>query len=733
MGRHLGFVALSQKVYTKIVILLCLILILGSAGIAQMVFAIPEYLDNGLNPIPYSPAPPRNQDKVYTSGVSFENGYRVYNSGEGWRAISPEPSPTGETVPAKLNAYAACKSVNEISGNTIVIDNMFRLGYNSQTGLRTSSLLMYPQIKDIIPPVATINSAILVSSQKLLNGIFMPIEAYEITSNWDPRTFNGPMPTLSQQPIGTGVFDENSSTATNRTVDVTTTVQNWFNGTSSQWGFYIRTSSSSSINNEYLNPPRLYIDYTMPEGSFSTRTVSGGTWYNDGICPGMWIPRRATYIAKEGILGNDVQTSVYAATTMDAPFGYDNQSFRWVIGGKPNNTSVDYQPCDLNIEIESTKFLSNMIWRIPAINNKLFSMGPFPPPTTQPYPPPDTPIHEAGTDGPEPPPSPDKDDGDDDPSDDPQIFVFCDFWKKWVPDHPPDVIFPPPITPDPAICSSNPPILKMPPEGSLETYSWNATKNQWVTFKNNNPSFSDLSKIAIGSNNWLSEITKPNLSGRISPGGISDLSYAPSLGPIINNDLFSTSSSKEKDYKSNTITAINGMPPPPGHWSYGNDNLRIVKIYLKRWGQRTLDGDSCINCDPIGNPPQQPHSSDSVEAYDTKLPYPEIIQSNNIGYGNNETALDKEIFTGPGYAANPLNGAVEHKYVDFSIPIHGNLNLEFSRSYSSIMGNVGSILGLGWSTNIDEKYPIFKKAIFHTYHPLVKTTYLPQTGTKIAS
>lgn len=143
--------------------------------------------------------------------------------------------------------------------------------------------------------------------------------------------------------------------------------------------------------------------------------------------------------------------------------------------------------------------------------------------------------------------------------------------------------------------------------------------------------------------------------------------------------------------------------PPPGHWVYGNDNLRIVKIYLKRWGSRTLDGDSCINCDPIGNPPQQPHSSDSVEAYDTKLPYPEITQSNNIGYGNNETALDKEMFTGPGYVANPLNGAVEHKYVDFSIPIHGNLNLEFSRSYSSIMGNVGSILGLGWSTNIDEK------------------------------
>lgn len=308
MGRHLGFVALSQKVYTKIVILLCLILILGSAGIAQMVFAIPEYLDKGLNPIPYSPAPPRNQDKVCTSGVSFENGYRIYNSGEGWRAISAEPISTGETVPAKLNAYAACKSVNETPGGITVMDSVFRLAYDSQSGVRTSSLLMYPQIKDIIPPVATINSAVILSSQNVAGGLAVPVEAYQITSSWDPRTFNGPMPTLSQQPVGTGIFDETSTATTNRTIDVTSTVQAWFNGTLSQWGFYIKTSSSNTITNDYIYPPRLYIDYTMPEGSFSTGEVSGGTWYEDEICPGMWLPRRATFIKKNGILGNKVST-----------------------------------------------------------------------------------------------------------------------------------------------------------------------------------------------------------------------------------------------------------------------------------------------------------------------------------------------------------------------------------------------------------------------------------------
>lgn len=542
MGRRLGFAALSQKVYTKIVILLCLILILGSAGIAQMVFAIPEYLDKGLNPIPYSPAPPKNLNKISsTVDVTYSNGYRVYNSGDGWRSVSPEPLPTGETVPAKLNAYAACKSINEISGNTTVIDNMFKLGYISQTGLRTSSLLMYPQIKDIIPPVATINSAIIISSQYNQNGMVMPVEAYEITSNWDPRTFSGQMPTLSQQPIGTGTFDETSTTTINRTIDVTSTVQAWFNGTSSQWGFYIKTSSLSTINNDYVYPPRLYIDYTMPEGSFSTGEVSGGTWYNDNICPGMWIPRRASYISKVGILSNEVNSYVLAASTMKPPFGYDNQSFRWVVGGKPMNPNIQTQAGYFNIESESTAFLSNVIWKLPAANMQPFGMVPNPP-TSQPSELLPTLNGGSGDILSTLPPPPDNDDQ---PSDDPIEVRVCFPWEKWYPG-PPPVIQPPPPEPEPGVCSSQPPTLKMPPAGSIETYSWSNMKNQWITFSNNNPDNPDLTEIQIGAQDWLKYIKKPNTSGRIAPCGNSDLSFAPNLG---NTFDFSTIPNQYSEYK----------------------------------------------------------------------------------------------------------------------------------------------------------------------------------------
>lgn len=144
-----------------------------------------------------------------------------------------------------------------------------------------------------------------------------------------------------------------------------------------------------------------------------------------------------------------------------------------------------------------------------------------------------------------------------------------------------------------------------------------------------------------------------------------------------------------------------------GFWYYGNALGGLVILYPHDYAVLP-DGDMCINCDPVGTPPRQPNDNDSYEAYDIKLPYPEIIQSNNVGIGNAESPVDKDLFSGMGYVSNPMNGAVEHSRNDFSIPVHGNLKLEFARSYSSITGNIGSILGSGWSTNIDERVSYLK-------------------------
>lgn len=390
---------------------------------------------------------------------------------------------------------------------------------------------------------------------------------------------------------------------------------------------------------------------------------------------------------------------VLAASTLKPSFGYDNQSYRWVTTGKPVDPNLSYQAGYFNIQTESVSYFQNTIWEVPGINTDPFGM--YPPAPDRPYPQDPKPVMNQCDIVIDPPPlPPPKKDDDDRPPSGIHIAILCKQWKKWVPDDdPPDDIFPPPPENpvDPAICSTQPPSLKMPPIDSLETFSWSNMKNQWITFRNDSQPNYDLSKIQIGSQNWLTNFQKPNSNGRIATCGNMDISYTPDPGNIFSDkpELISNN-----QFRPNSVVS---MPPEDrGHWYYGNTIDGLI-LYFPHYCMEQPSGDLCINCDPVGTPPRQPNDNDSYEAYDTKLPYPEIVQSNNIGTGNEESPLDKDIFAGPGYIANPMNGAIEHKYVDFSIPIHGNLNLEFSRSYSSIMGNVGNILGFGWSTNIDER------------------------------
>ncbi len=707
MGRHIGFVVLSQKVYTKIVILLCLILILGSAGIAQMVFAIPEYLDNGLNPIPYSPAPPKNLNKINsTVDVTYENGNRIYSSDDGWRSVSPTPLSTGETVPSKLNVYGACKSVFETSNGNTVLNNIIRLSYDSLGNTKTSMLLMYPQIKDIIPPSAQINSAVIISTQSELNGQSLSVEAYEIQSSWDPRTFTGQIPTLSTQPIGTGTFDEMSPDINNRTIDVTQTVNSWFAGATSQWGLYIVTNTQ--ISNDYLYPPKLYIDYTMPVGSYSTDTVSGGTWYSDSICPGLWLPRRATYINKLGILNNRVTTGILAATTMDPPFGYDNQSFRWVVTGKPTNSNINYQAGYFNIKSESVSFFNNVIWNVPSINTLPFASGQIDFPDIQLRPP------MSGGSGtiigwPPPPGGP----RDTMPPESPDEVIICEpYWEYVIP---PPTIEPPQI-PDPPDTVATPPTLpptaKNVPTTSLNEYTWTNMKNQWISFRSTTQDYYDINKLQVGGSNWPSQFLKIENNVRIAPTGFTDVAWAPKLGDIY-QDLTTLNS--------NQIVPNQTIPVVEPGWRLGNNVVAIIMIWP--FIENVQEDGLCINCDNLPtNPPRKPNSDDEVDAYDVKLPYPEYIQSNNIGIGNSESSLEKDLNIGPYHTLNPISGSIEHINKDYSIPIHGNLNLEFNRSYSTA-NKCNGVLGLGWATNIDEKINYLSEG-YLSYQSSSGETYL---------
>ncbi len=294
-----------------------------------------------LNPIPYSPPLQINSSITPNTKLSVSNNLTIKEYIDGTRLITPAKL-ISTTVNSRLDLFASVVSFAEAGGISNKIDNSFRVGSSYQSQSNKYSLLMYPQIKDVIPPTALINSAKIVTSYQSSSAPSnITIDIYNITSSWDPRTVSGSsLPTFGPQ-VNTNTWNLQICEESSRIIDVTQTVTSWFNGSSEQWGFKISTPIAEGVEVDVAtpNPPRLYIDYELPTNAY-TGNLPGGTWYDDGICPGLWLPQRATYFKKTGILNNEVKTRVFFdARDVYPPFGYSNQSFRFKVGGYKINQS----------------------------------------------------------------------------------------------------------------------------------------------------------------------------------------------------------------------------------------------------------------------------------------------------------------------------------------------------------------------------------------------------------
>ncbi len=350
MGKHFEFDKISNIVRARFVFLLCLIIILSSAGISQMAFAFPKLFDNGLNPIPYSPKKP---DIPKISNYQIKKDGFLINVNRNTQLAKPFSKKIATTdINSRLNAFGSCVSLSVSGGVTTLIDNTFRLASSWQNSSSKYSLVMYPQIRDIIPPNAIINSVTLVTDiidPNLPSSV--QVNVNEITSTWDPRDFQvGNMPSISSITAASGVWDLTSADLAYRTLDITSLAGGWFSG-SNQWGIAISTPITEGVELDFsLNPcPRIYIDYDLPPDSY-TGNIDGGTWYSDSVCPGLWLPKRATYFNKLGVLQNDVKTRVFFDTSSKIPpFGFDNQSFRYVVGGNLYNNNDTNKVMELGV------------------------------------------------------------------------------------------------------------------------------------------------------------------------------------------------------------------------------------------------------------------------------------------------------------------------------------------------------------------------------------------------
>ncbi len=537
----------------KVIIAFIAILILSTNGISSMVSAIPDYLDKGLNPIPYSPPMPEGVKRMNERKVKIDKGTKIIIDGA-IRYVTPHSkdikiynsvNPTSKTktlttVRARINEYAAVRNYTLNTLDQIINEGLgFKIINDSQQGTTTHSLLMYPQVRDIIPPSAEITEAVIITSY-YQPGLLFNIEISEITSIWDPRNPITTLPSFSN-PIGTSSWDMSSTTVTGRTIDVTSVVQSWFSGTTNQWGFKI-SQITQNVLFQPLNPPRLYITYMMPEGSFSAATISGGTIYNDNVCPGMWIPRRATYIYKTGILENLVQTQVLAGTMMDPPEGYDNQSVRWVMQGKPVDPNVNCTAGLFSIQAHSEACMNDVLRNILPVDCE-----PFPPDILDQsitvYPVSNNnedvlPKMQGGDAIIDPdPPFPD-DDGDFRSK-----FAHthvCQKYKEWqidaIGDCPPETPQPPPPIPPPAdsIDAWLPPI-NPPLEIMRNSWEWTDLPNQVLSF--NRYEDGTLTVIDANQTGWFSKWKAAKNTARMAVDGNTKSSFGSELGWEVSNAI----------------------------------------------------------------------------------------------------------------------------------------------------------------------------------------------------
>ncbi len=546
----------------------------------------------GLNPVPISPPPPQKlisptKPKKYNEGkyeiLEFGNS-RICRAAKPMRTMSR----TLQTVNSRLNVYGRCVSFIESSGGTARIDEQFRTGSSYTNQTQTYSLLMFPQIRDLIPPFATINSVILVTDFTDPNAPpSITVQAHEITSTWDPRTVTGAtLPSISGMLAASGDWNLTERVLTTRSLDVTAIAMTWFNATSSQWGFKVSTPIQQDVETLLVIPNclRLYVDYEMPEDSY-LGDYWGGSWYEDTICPGQWIPMRATYFNKTGILGDSVKTRVFVnSSTLKPPFGFDNQVFRYRLGG------VKIDANDQN----EMKVLPRS-WSLESFNTIPSPPGKLPPPIS-------------------PGPIYDLDSSAGNMLSDPKCEDYVD--------------------------------------DDGEHYSYTNQNPGILTYGMTDDPSEDATPIDPDHPDWYQDWKKKRKIMRIGPHG--------------NNKA--------------TIWRTQDDPPEGYAWNY-ETNMEFQ--------------------------PQEDMPQHGV--MDKSLPQVEYVQAKDIGItGANEDKFEKyfadsqsnEFFQD--YAVNPLNAGFELDSNDFSIPVHGDLNMTFGRTFSSASLNSNGVLGPGWATNIEQ-------------------------------
>ncbi len=272
---------------------------------------------------------------------------------------------SGSSSELSLCLYAGGSSFNQGGAR---FNNMMTLNHYTQGGqtIRHDTYLRFPQLRDLIPETATLNSVHLVVTSSDPYATPFQVNAHAITQAWNPITITGgTLPTYNAVPAA-----QNSWTLTPgslravRSLDITSLASSWMDGSVNDYGLFLTIPTPAQQINGVaeMDLPVLIVKYTVLGAAADP--AFGGSFYFDSITPPVLIPGRVILVDRMGDVYNPI--SSYTIT---------NYSMDQMIPFRENTLAVSMS-FDEVLPGNSTK--APLIQPFP-VSNTLFSDYTFPP------------------------------------------------------------------------------------------------------------------------------------------------------------------------------------------------------------------------------------------------------------------------------------------------------------------------------------------------------------------
>jgi YD repeat-containing protein len=221
--------------------------------------------------------------------------------------MNPPPPPT----PLSTALYAAGSSFTNGGQGSSEVMTLYHYVSGGQT-VESTVYLRYPDLRDLIPPDATLTSVQLVTTHEDDQLSPFSVQAKAITTAWDPRTVSSQsLPALSGAVSGTATWDLDTGTQRSlRSINITSLAQAWHQGTQNNFGVHLSIPNAAQSPNGVIEAdlPLLLVKYTVV--GIPGDPAMGGSYYYDSITPPVLIPGRAVFVNRTGDVNNPIESHV---------------------------------------------------------------------------------------------------------------------------------------------------------------------------------------------------------------------------------------------------------------------------------------------------------------------------------------------------------------------------------------------------------------------------------------